>query len=437
MPKIVELDVLDVRFPTSDGLHGSDAMHPDPDYSAAYVVLRTDAVFHPDGHGLTFTIGRGTEIVTAACVALRPLVVGRTVTDVIGDLGAFARSLVRDSQLRWLGPEKGVLHLATAAIVNAAWDLAAKCAGMPVWALLASMSPEQIVDLVDWRYLADGMSPGEAKELLQRRMPQRDELRERLVDSGLRAYTTSAGWLGYDDDTVSAKVRAAVADGFHHVKLKVGVDHADDLRRVALVRRRLGSDRIIMLDANQAWDVPTAIERMRDFAEFRPWWIEEPTSPDDIAGHGVIARAVVPTQVASGEHIHNRVMFKQFLQAGALGICQLDACRLAGVNECVAVLLMAAKYGVPVCPHAGGVGLCEYVQHLAAFDAICVSGTTAGRVVEYVDHLHEHFVDPCVIERARYRLPSAPGYSIELRPESRETYAFPAGSAWTERRTLM
>ncbi|MGD9705638.1 MAG: enolase C-terminal domain-like protein [Acidimicrobiia bacterium] len=435
MTRIVALDVLDVRFPTSDGFHGSDAMNADPDYSAAYVILRTDAATHPEGHGLTFTIGRGTEIVTAACAALRPLVVGRKVDEVIGDLGGFARSLVRDSQLRWLGPEKGVVHLATAAVVNAAWDLAAKRAGLPLWALLTSMSPEQIVDLVDWRYLADALSPTEAIELLRRRLPGRDELRERLVDTGLRAYTTSAGWLGYDDETITTKVRAAVADGFHHVKLKVGADHDDDLRRVALVRRRLGSDRIIMLDANQAWDVPTAIERMRDFAEFRPWWIEEPTSPDDIAGHAVIARAVVPVQVASGEHIHNRVMFKQFLQAGALGICQLDACRLAGVNECVAVLLLAAKYGVPVCPHAGGVGLCEYVQHLAAFDAISVSGTTAGRVVEYVDHLHEHFVEPCVVERGRYRLPSAPGYSVEMRPESLEAYTFPAGSVWTERST--
>jgi L-fuconate dehydratase len=297
------------------------------------------------------------------------------------------------------------------------------------------MSPEQIVDLVDWRYLADALTPGEALELLRRHEPRRAALTERLTETGLRAYTTSAGWIGYDDDTVTAKVRAAVADGFHHVKLKVGADHDDDLRRVALVRRRLGPDRIIMLDANQAWDVPTAIERMRDLAEFRPWWIEEPTSPDDVAGHAVIARAVVPAQVATGEHIHNRVMFKQFLQAGAMGICQLDACRLAGVNECVAVMLLAAKHGVPVCPHAGGVGLCEYVQHLAAFDAICVAGTTAGRVVEYVDHLHEHFVEPCVVRGGRYVLPQAPGYSIEMREESLTAFAFPAGEAWARRRT--
>ena len=432
--RIAALDVVDVRFPTSEGLHGSDAMNPDPDYSAAYVVLRTDASGHPDGHGLTFTIGRGTEIVASACAALRPMVVGRSVEEVIGDLGGFARDLVRDSQLRWLGPEKGVIHLATAAVVNAAWDLAAKCAGRPLWLHLTSMSPEQSVDLVDWRYLADALTPGEALEMLRRHEPRRAALTERLVDTGLRAYTTSAGWIGYDDDTVTAKVRAAVADGFHHVKLKVGADHDDDLRRVALVRRRLGSDRIIMLDANQAWDVPTAIERMRDLAEFRPWWIEEPTSPDDIAGHAVIARAVVPAQVATGEHIHNRVMFKQFLQAGAMGICQLDACRLAGVNECVAVMLLAAKHGVPVCPHAGGVGLCEYVQHLAAFDAIAVAGTTAGRVVEYVDHLHEHFADPCVVRGGRYVLPQAPGYSIEMREESLSAFEFPGGSAWAERR---
>ena len=419
-----------MRFPTSRGLDGSDAMNADPDYSAAYVILHTDAGDGLEGHGLTFTIGRGNELCVAAARALAPLVLGLSLRDVTSDMGAFWRRIVGDSQLRWVGPEKGVIHLATAAVVNAVWDLWAKAEGKPLWKLLADMSPEEIVRCVDFRYITDALTPEQALELLRRQAPSRGGRERQLAADGYPAYTTSAGWLGYSDEKIRRLCREGMADGWSHFKIKVGRDLADDVRRAALVREEIGPHRKLMVDANQVWDVDEAIASMRELARFDPWWIEEPTSPDDVLGHAAIARAVAPIGVATGEHCQNRVVFKQLMQANAIAFCQIDACRLGGVNEVLAVLLLAAKFGIPVCPHAGGVGLCEYVQHLSMFDFICVSGSMEGRIIEYVDHLHEHFVDPVVIRDGRYMPPSAPGYSITMHRASLQEYAYPDGEAW-------
>ena len=429
MTRIRELEVVDVRFPTSRNLDGSDAMNPDPDYSAAYVVLRDDAGDGLEGHGLTFTIGRGTEVVVAAVDALRPLVEGRSSEELFGDMGAFWRSLVGDSQLRWIGPEKGVIHLATAAVVNAVWDLYAKRAGKPLWRLICDMSPPEQVALVDFRYISDFLSPEAAVERLERLAPTRAERVDDVLRDGYPAYTTSVGWLGYPDDKIRRLSREALAEGWTRFKMKVGADVADDLRRGRIIREEIG-DRLLAVDANQRWDVDQAVEWMRALEPLDAYWIEEPTSPDDILGHAAIARAVAPVRVATGEHVHNRVMFKQFLQANAMGVCQVDACRLGGVNEVLAVLLMAAEAGVPVCPHAGGVGLCELVQHLSIIDYVCVSGSLDGRMIEYVDHLHEHFVDPVVIRGGSYLVPTRPGYSSEMRRESLERYRYPDGPEW-------
>jgi len=426
---ITEVVALDIRFPTSLTLDGSDAMHADPDYAAAYVILETD---RPglEGHGLSFTLGRGTEICIAAIRALAPLVAGRTLEECREDMAGFWRRLTSESQLRWIGPEKGAIHLATAAIVNAVWDLWAKLEGKPLWKLLCDLSPEQIVDCIDFRYLSDALTPNDALAILQRRAGGRAAREAEMRQAGYPAYTTSIGWLGYPEEKIRRLCREAIADGFEHFKMKVGGDPDQDRRRAAAVREEIGPRRRLMMDANQRWDVPEAIAKIERLAEFDPYWIEEPTSPDDVIGHAAIARAVAPIRVASGEHCQNRVMFKQFFQAKAIDVCQLDACRLGGVNEVLAVLLLAEKFGVPVCPHAGGVGLCEYVQHLSIFDYICVSASLEGRVIEYVDHLHEHFVDPVRIRNGRYLVPLAPGYSITIKPESRLHYAFPKGAAW-------
>ncbi|HET7265629.1 MAG TPA: L-fuconate dehydratase [bacterium] len=429
--KIRDVVVRDIRFPTSRALDGSDAMNPDPDYSAAYVVLKTDDPSGPEGHGLTFTIGRGNDLCVAAARALAPIVRGRTVEDCTRDMGAFYRTLTGDSQFRWIGPEKGVVHLATAALVNAMWDLYAKREHKPLWKLLADLSPEALVAAVDFRYLTDVLSPDEALELLRRQHAARARREVEMRRDGFPAYTTSAGWLGYPDEKVRRLCREATAAGWTHVKMKVGVNPDDDRRRAALIREEIGPDRALLMDANQYWDVGTAIERTRALAPFRPLWIEEPTSPDDVLGHAAIARAVAPIGVATGEHVHNRVMFKQYFQAGAIAFCQADVARLGGVNEMLAVLLLAAKFGIPVCPHAGGVGLCEYEQHVSLFDYIAVSGSLERRVLEYVDHLHEHFVDPVVIRRGRYMPPERPGFSIAMRPDSLDAYEFPTGRAWT------
>jgi len=430
--RIVDVIARDIRFPTSRARDGSDAMNPDPDYSAAYVVLTTDHPAGLEGHGLTFTIGRGNDICVAAIRALAPLVRGQTLTPCAGDMGRVWRTITGDSQFRWIGPEKGVIHLATAALLNALWDLYAKAERKPLWKLLADLSPETLVDLIDFRYLRDALTPDEALDLLRRQAGGRTAREAEMRRDGFPAYTTSAGWLGYPDDKVRGLCRDAVAAGWTHIKMKVGVNAEDDLRRAALIREEIGPARTLMMDANQYWDVDTAIERMAALARFKPLWIEEPTSPDDILGHAAIARAVAPVGVATGEHVHNRVMFKQLFQANAIAFCQADVARLGGVNEMLAVLLLAGKFGIPVCPHAGGVGLCEYEQHVSLFDYIAVSGSLEHRVLEYVDHLHEHFIDPVAIRRGRYMLPERPGFSIAMRPESLDAYEFPNGRVWQE-----
>jgi L-fuconate dehydratase len=427
---ITDVVARDIRFPTSRALDGSDAMNPDPDYSAAYVVLKTDAPDGLEGHGLTFTIGRGNELCVAAVEALKYLVVGRTLESFAANMGLFWRTITGDSQLRWVGPEKGVIHLATAAVVNAVWDLYAKAAGKPLWKLLVDMSPEELVRCIDFRYITDALTPDEALELLRRNQATRAEREAEMLRVGYPAYTTSAGWLGYSDEKMRRLCREAIAEGWTHFKIKVGADLADDIRRSAIIRAEIGPDRKLMMDANQRWDVGEAIASMRELARFDPWWIEEPTSPDDVLGHAAIARALAPIGVATGEHCQNRVIFKQLLQAEAIKFCQIDSCRLGGVNEVLAVLLMAAKYGVPICPHAGGVGLCEYVQHLSIFDYICVSASLENRILEYVDHLHEHFLDPVRIVDGRYMPPTIPGYSITMRSESLDEYEYSLGKAW-------
>jgi L-fuconate dehydratase len=428
--RINDLEVRDIRFPTSRTNAGTDAMHSDPDYSAAYVILRTDRDL--EGHGLAFTIGRGNDICAAAIGAFRTHVVGMSLDDITSDFAAFWRKLAGDSQLRWLGPEKGVIHMALAAIVNAVWDLYAKSQKKPLWKLLADMSPREVVACIDFRYITDALTPDEAVAILERHAPTKLAREAELLESGCQAYTTSVGWFGYSDERIRDLCREALAQGWTHFKVKVGGTIEDDRRRVRLVREEIGPDCRLMIDANQRWDVGEAIARVQSLADFDLWWMEEPTSPDDILGHAAIARAIAPVVVATGEHCANRVMFKQLFQAGAIGICQIDACRLGGVNENLAVLLMASKFGVPVCPHAGGVGLCEMVQHLAMFDFIAVSGTRENRVVEFVDHLHEHFLDPVTIRQARYMPPSRPGYSTTMLGPSREAYEFPQGSAWRD-----
>jgi L-fuconate dehydratase len=430
--KIRDLEIIDLRFPTSLTADGTDAVHKDPDYSAAYVILRTDAAL--EGHGFTFTIGRGNEVCAEAIRAFAPLVVGRDLDEIAADHAAFWRSLAGDSQLRWLGPEKGVIHISMAAIVNAVWDLQAKRAGKPVWKLLADMTPREIVRCIDFQYIIDALAPDEATAILERRQATIAEREAILLREGYPAYTTSAGWMGYSDDKVRRLCREAIDEGFTYFKVKVGADPADDARRVGLVRDAIGPDRKLMIDANQRWDVGEAIRNVTALARFDLLWIEEPTSPDDVLGHAAIARAVAPVGVATGEHCANRVLFKQLLQANAISFCQIDSCRLGGVNENLAVILMAAKFGVPVCPHAGGVGLCELVQHLSMWDYLAVSGRMDDRVAEFVDHLHEHFETPVEMRRGRYMPPQAPGYGTTILPASRDAYRYPDGPVWTNLR---
>lgn len=431
MIKIEQIIVKDIRFPTSRTLDGSDAMNPDPDYSAAYLIIKTNKA-GLEGHGLTFTIGRGNELCCAAIEILAGKLIGLTIEDIAADMSGFWSGITGDSQLRWLGPEKGVIHLATGAVVNAVWDLYAKMEKKPLWQLLCEMSPEEIAGCIDFSYISDVLTPEEAIKILQEKSGGKKERIDTLLRDGYPAYTTSAGWLGYSDDKIKRLSREAVEEGFTHVKMKVGSNLDDDKRRAGIIRKEIGDERFLMMDANQKWDVDEAITNMKELSQFNPLWIEEPTSPDDILGHARIAREIVPVKVATGEHCHNRVMFKQFLQAGAMNYCQIDSCRVGGVNELLAIILMASKFGVPVCPHAGGVGLCEYVQHLSMFDFVSVSGTMENRVIEYVDHLHEHFLYPVIIKNGRYMPPSEPGYSIDMKPESLQDYAFPEGKIWKE-----
>jgi len=426
--QITNVRVTDLRFPTSKEHIGSDAVNKDPDYSAAYCILETDAGL--EGHGLTFTLGRGTELCVTALEYLARFVRGRSLHDLTSDLNALYLQLTGDTQFRWLGPEKGVIHLACGALINAVWDLYAKSEGKPVWRLLADMSPEQIVAAIDFRYISDALSREEALEILRRGKQGQAERLSQLQTSGYPAYTTSAGWFGFSDEKIRRLCREGVADGWTHFKLKVGGEPQDDLRRGRIVREEIGWANWLMVDANQKWGVDEAIRRTIQLAELQPWWMEEPTSPDDILGHARIRREAAPTRIATGEHCHNSVMFKQLMQAGAMDVCQIDSCRVGGVNENLAILLMAAKFGIPVCPHAGGVGLCEYVQHLSFFDFLGVSCTMEDRVIEYVDHLHEHFLNPVNIRRAHYMLTEEPGYSIEILKQSMIEYSFPNGSAW-------
>jgi L-fuconate dehydratase len=429
--RFVSFRTHDVRFPTSRTLDGSDAMNPDPDYSAAYVVIGTDAADGLEGHGFAFTIGRGNDVQVAAINALAGHLLGLDVDRALADMGATSRSLVDDSQLRWLGPEKGVMQMAISAVVNALWDLRAKRAGLPLWDLLSRLSPEEIVDLVDFRYLTDAMTRDQALEILRRAEPGRAARRAELLRSGYPAYTTTPGWLGYTDEKMVRLAEEAVAQGFHQIKLKVGGDLAADIRRMRLARETLGPDIRIAIDANQRWDVGEAVSWITALAPWNPWWVEEPTSPDEILGHATIRRQVSPIRIATGEHVQNRIVFKQMLQAGSLDVVQIDAARVAGVNENIAIVLLAAVFGVPVCPHAGGVGLCELVQHLAMFDFVAVSQTTDDRAIEYVDHLHEHFVSPVVVEKGRYLAPLDAGFSAQIRPQTLQDYVFPDGPAWS------
>lgn len=431
MTTITRIDIQDIRFPTSRSLDGSDAMNAAPDYSAAYVILHTDDG-SPEGHGLTFTIGRGNEIVVTAIRSLAPLIEGRSLTSITDNMGTFWREMTGDSQLRWIGPDKGAIHLATAAIVNAVWDMWAKNEGKPVWKLLVDMTPEQLVRCLDFRFVTDALTPEEAICLLRRQTSGKAAREAEMRRDGYPAYTTSAGWLGYSDEKVRRLAQESLAEGWTHFKQKIGDDTEEDARRAAMLREEIGWDNVLMMDANQVWEVDETITKMRRLAEFDPLWIEEPTSPDDILGHAEIRHRVAPIGVATGEHCQNKVMFKQFFQADAIDYCQLDAARLGGLNEVILVVLMAAKFGVPICPHGGGVGLCEYTQHISLFDYIAVSGSLEGRVLEYVDHLHEHFIDPVVIHRGRYQVPDAPGYSIAMYPESQVQHRFPEGAAWQE-----
>jgi L-fuconate dehydratase len=429
MTFITSVTVTDIRFPTSLTMDGSDAMNKDGDYSAAYVHIATDDPAL-SGFGFTFTIGRGNDLCVEAARQRAVPLVGRNVEQLVGDLGGIYRELQSDSQLRWLGPEKGVVHLALAAVMNAVWDLAARRAGKPLWRLLAEMTPDELVNAADLRYLSDALTRDEAVALLTELEPTRHVRIAEMAERGYPCYTTSAGWLGYSDDKLRRLCQEAVDAGYRHVKLKVGANLDEDIRRLSIAREVIGDDAALMIDANQVWDVPQAIEWVNALAEFRPMWIEEPTSPDDVLGHAAIRRAVAPIGVASGEHGMNRVLFKQMFQAGALDFCQLDAARLGSVNEVLSVYLLAKKFNVPVCPHAGGVGLCELVQHLSIFDYIAVSGSLEDRVTEYVDHLHEHFVDPCIVENGAYQLPTAPGYSAEMLAASIDEFEFPNGAYW-------
>jgi L-fuconate dehydratase len=427
---ITSVRVIDLRFPTSRDHIGSDAVNKDPDYSAAYCILETNSGL--EGHGLTFTLGRGTDLVVQAVRYLSRYVVNRTLSSITEDLGAFSRQLTDDTQFRWLGPEKGVIHLATGALINAVWDLYARAEGKPLWQLLADMEPAQLLKAVDFRYIDDALSPQEALDILDKaRRNGKPERLAHLQQQGYLAYTTSVGWFGYSEEKIRCLSKRALAEGWTHFKLKVGGDPAEDLRRGHIVREEIGWTNKLMVDANQKWGVLEAIDRTRQLAELKPWWMEEPTSPDDILGHARIRREVPEVRIATGEHCHNRVMFKQLLQAQAIDVLQLDSCRVAGVNENLAIILLAAKFKTPVCPHAGGVGLCEYVQHLSAFDFLSVSASLEDRVIEFVDHLHEHFLTPVQIRNGRYILPTAPGYSIQIREESLTRFAYPTGEVWS------
>lgn len=426
---ITSIEARDIRFPTSKSLDGSDAINKDPDYSAAYAIIKTSNPAF-EGHGLTFTEGRGNEICVTAIHSLSYLLIGKSLDEITSDMAGFWKMITGDSQLRWLGPEKGVIHMATGALVNAVWDLYAKTEGKPLWKLITDMNPEQLVGCIDFTYITDVLTPDEAFNILSKLDNSKQERIDFLMENGYPAYNTSVGWMGYSEEKIRHLSKIAKKEGWTHIKMKVGGAIEEDVRRAKIIREEIGPDIKLMMDANQKWEVNEAIRNMEKLAKFNPWWIEEPTSPDDIAGHLAVAKAVSPIKVATGEHCQNRVMFKQFLKSGAIGICQVDSCRVGGVNEVLSIMLMAAKFDIPVCPHAGGVGLCEYVQHLSMIDYISISGKLEDRITEYIDHLHEHFVNPVVIKNGNYMPPLAPGYSITMKSKSIEDYTFPNGKMW-------
>ncbi|XP_055625030.1 mitochondrial enolase superfamily member 1-like isoform X2 [Toxorhynchites rutilus septentrionalis] len=425
---ITTLEAKDIRWPTSLGAHGSDAMHTDPDYSCVYVTINTEEGIY--GNGLTFTLGRGTDIVLLAVNSMKRMVEQRTTESIFQNFALFWRELTSESQLRWIGPEKGVTHLAVAAIINALWDLWGKIRGLPVWKLLTEMEPEELVSTIDFRYITDAITREEAINILkENRAGTRTRMNE-LMKTGYPAYTTQVGWLGYSDDTIRALCRKYLQAGFTAFKIKVGQNLENDIKRCRLVREEIGWNNTLMVDANQIWDVNEAIEWMKNLKHFKLLWIEEPTSPDDILGHKKIADAL-NIGVATGEMCCNRVMFKQFIQSQAFEFCQIDSARIGGVNEILAVYLMAKKFNVKVCPHAGGVGLCEMVQHLQLWDYTSVSCTMDKRMIEFVDQQHEQFVHPArIYANACYIPPSAPGYSTELKPEAVSMFEYPVGSEW-------
>ncbi len=429
---ITGYEVVDLRFPTSDESHGSDAMHTDPDYSAAYLALRTNKP-NLNGFGLTFTLGRGTDICVAVVETLCDHVVGHRLGDLVRHFAETWREVTNDSQLRWLGPEKGVVHLATAALLNAVWDLWARVEGKPLWKLVCDLPPRELVDCVDFRYLDNALTKREALAIVEANEESKLQREAQMRATGFPAYTTSAGWLGYSDVQIRQLCRTAVAEGWDHFKLKVGANLEDDRRRAAIIREEIGPDRKLMVDANQRWEVAEAIDWVRALAEFDLWWVEEPTSPDDAVGHAEIARAIAPVGVATGEQCQNRVVFKQLMQLGAISFCQIDSCRLGSVNEVLAVQLLAKKFGLPVCPHAGGVGLCEYVSHLVMIDYIRIGASLDQRVAEYVDHLHEHFVYPVVVRQGHYLPPTGAGYSAEIKQSTLDHFRFPDGPVWQAR----
>ena len=422
-------ETTDIRFPTSLELDGSDAMNPDPDYSAAYVSFG-DSQADLIGHASVFTIGRGNDVQVAALEALRPYVMGRDLEELLSDMGALYKELTGDSQLRWLGPEKGVMHMAIGAVVNALWDIKAKQARKPLWELLADMDPEDLCGLIDFRYLSGALLPSEALDLFRSAAQGKQERKAALRAEGYPAYTTSPGWLGYSDEKLTRLCREAIAEGFGRIKLKVGANKADDVRRLRIAREACGEGFPIAVDANQRWEITEAIDWIRKLAPFGIDWVEEPTSPDDVAGHKAIASAVAPVRVSTGEHMASRVIARQLLESGAVSLLQIDSARVAGVNENIAILALAAKFGIPVFPHAGGVGLCEAVQHLAFFDFVALSGLKEDRAIEYVDHLHEHYVDPVRVEQGRYWPTDTPGNSQEILAPTREGFVFPGGSEW-------
>ncbi len=431
--KIISLVTTDIRFPTSESLDGSDATNKDPDYSAAYLSIKTE--LGNEGYGLIFTIGRGNDICCKAIEALEHLVIGRDFHWIRENVAQFYDELRSDSQLRWLGPEKGVIHMAIGGVMNAIWDMWARHAGKPLWRLLVDMSPEQFVECIDFRYITDALTKDEALTMLRANEPSKQERIDYLEKNGYPSYTTSAGWLGYSDEKLARLCQEAVDQGFKHIKLKVGENLDNDIRRCQIARDVIGDDVKLMIDANQIWEVDQAIDWVNKLSPQKPWFIEEPISPDDIYGHKKIKQNISGTKVATGEHCQNRIMFKQFIVNDAIDVVQIDACRLASINEILAVYMMAAKYGKPVCPHAGGVGLCEYVQHLSMIDYVQISADLTDRVVEFVDHLHEHFEAPCIIAKGAYVAPNAPGYSIKMYESSIAQYRYPNGSEWVKRLT--